>query len=264
MYSFKISPHRAEPANTAQLDSLAQHDARRRDRDSVEGQEPVEQRLQQLSDETASRLCLQTYGDGEIREFTAPQRPGLVPEMQFRSVSDVPSLNSPSLSFQRLASNIPVSGAGVVVDIDADHKTLVSIKRKVAVPETPAVADLSPIDAWAHLLDWAGIKVLPFDASETPTLTWFLDKEKNTRQLTYHFAGVPGPPRDEMCDDAHACVRPFLPGYHAAFANDGSVAFSFSSAPALEAPTLMTGLDGNNCYQTFSGLAIPTGYTLRR
>ncbi|WP_296710355.1 M4 family metallopeptidase [Rhodoblastus sp.] len=242
---------------------------------TVPGLEAVHRRLDGLSDESASRLFLQTYledsGDDSLQEITAPLRPELVPDLLLSSVSDQPALNSHSLAFQQSARNIPVFGARVVVDIDADHRTLVSINGKVApVPDAPPIATLSPAVAWDRLVHWSNAKnVLP-DAFVPPVLTWFLDEEKDVWHLAYHFAAAPFPPPDEGHDDetsAHACIRPSFRASRPEFdffvdAKSGEVVFWFSSTPGLDVPTPMSGIDCFNCAQQFYGLAGQAGYSL--
>lgn len=231
-------------------------------------------RLSGLSDEIAGRLLLQTYledsADETLIDASAPERPELVPDMLLRGVSDSPGLNARTLSFQQSAMNIPVFGARVVVDIDADNKALVSINGKIApVPDAPGVADTSPLSAWHSLAAWADVKLALPDALVPPTLTWFFDEEKDTWHLTYHFRDVPFGPRAErdQPSDPHACIRPCFHAERATYdyfvdAKDGAIVFWFSSAPGVDTPSQMSGIDCHNCRQQFWGLAKQNGFAL--
>ena len=233
-------------------------------------------RLSELSDESASRLLLQTYledsGDEMLRDVTAPLRPELVPDMHLRGTTTSPVLNATSLTYEQSASNIPVFGDRVVVDIDTNDKSLVSINGKVApVPNISPLATLSPQQSWEKLVEWAGIKPPPSSPPNSPVLTWFLDEKKDVWRLVHHFAAVPFAPPEETHDEGHAkdalaSVRSF-PSRRASFdyfvdAHTGAIAFYFSSTPCLDIPAPMSGMDCFNVSQSFFGLNGQGGYWL--
>ncbi|MBV8752516.1 MAG: M4 family metallopeptidase [Hyphomicrobiales bacterium] len=224
-----------------------------------------------MTDEAASRLILQTYledeGDGALREITTPSRAELVPDMQLRGIAPQPSLNAQSLTYQQSASNIPIFGGRVVVDIDAHDKTLVSINGRVApMPDISSVASVSQLQAWKNLVNWSGAKNPPNAPETSPLLTWFLDEGQEKWRLVYHFAAVPFAPPDADSDEGHACVRPSFRSNRAydyfVDAHNGDVAFWFPSAPGLDIPSPMTGMDCFNVQRQFYGLSGQGGFSL--
>ncbi|KRA84480.1 M4 family metallopeptidase [Altererythrobacter sp. Root672] len=233
----------------------------------------IQARQAASNDEAASRAVLQTYledaGSEVLREITAPDRPELVPDMQLVTSSNTPDLNARSISYQQSASSVPIFGGRVVVDIDADEKSLVAINGKLSpMPTENPVATLSPADAWSHLQTWAqGYgEVLTGLPTEPPSLTWHLDEDTDAWALVYHFRSVPLPVPQEpipaglpfAIPEGLCCVRdgarPALYDYFVD-AKDGSVRFYFSSAPTADIPVPMKGLDYQNHDRDFFGLS---------
>jgi Zn-dependent metalloprotease len=233
--------------------------------------ETARRRLTDMSDESASRIILQTYledsGDDALQQITAPNRAEVVPDMLLRGIASSPALHARSLTYQQSASNIPIFGGRVVVDIDADHKTMVSINGKVApLPDVSPIASLSALHAWERLLKWSGVHDVPDPGS--PVLTWFVDVSKDRWLLVYHFMAVPfAPPNERDHKEDHACVRPRcrsneMPFDYFVDAHSGEIAYWFSSTAGIDIPSPMTGLDCFSVTRNFYGLNGPAGYFL--
>jgi bacillolysin/neutral peptidase B len=216
-------------------------------------------------------MLLQTYledaGSEKLLEVTAPERPELVPNMQVTNATAVPDLHAKSLAYQQSAHSIPVFGGRIVVDVDADEKTLVAINGKVApMPDVSPVATVSGEQAWQILvaLGRNNQEDLPAVPGQAPVLTWHLDEEGDRWRLVYHFSEVPlSPPEEEVPQDlpwqAHPCVRHSMRSRRPFFdffvdAHSGEISFYFSSHPALDVPSSMKGQDCYNKEQTFYGL----------
>jgi bacillolysin len=228
-------------------------------------------RLMDMSDESASRLILQTYledaGDDSLQQVTAPNRAEVVPDMLLRGITSAPDIHARSLTYQQSASNIPIFGGRVVVDIDELHKTLVSINGKVApLPDVSPVASLSALRAWEKLLKWSETSDLPNPVP--PVLTWFLDEPRDSWLLVYHFIAVPFAPPDERGEEGEfACVRPLYHSKETPFdyfvdAHSGEIVFWFSSSAGIDIPSPMTGLDCFSVTRDFFGLSGSGGYFL--
>ena len=237
------------------------------------GLESSRNRLRALSDESASRLHLQTFleddGDESLLSATAPARAEVVPDMLLRGVTTLPALNAQSLTYQQSSSSIPIFGGRVVVDIDAQNKTLVSINGKIApLPNVSPIATLSSMQTWQKLVAWSGTVLAPAEPPTPPVLNWFMDQAKDTWRLVHHFAAVPfAPPGESDHDKDHACVRPCFRSSQAAFdylvdAHSGEVAFWYSSSPTLDVPSPMTGIDCFQVPQNFFGLNGQGGFWL--
>ncbi|SEJ83412.1 bacillolysin/neutral peptidase B [Sphingomonas sp. OV641] len=233
----------------------------------------VVERQAKSNDETASRVIMQTYledaGSETLREITAPDRPELVPNLQLETTGLTPDLNARSIAYQQLATSIPIFGGRVVVDIDADQKSLIAINGKLSpLPTESPIATISPSEAWARLRDRAGMQggQLDYDPPSPPVLTWHLDEVGEAWSLVYHFASVPlAPPVEPVPDDLPFAIPQQLgcarhsnrAAYYDYFvdAADGQVRFYFASAATLDVPAPMKGLDCDNKSRDFFGLS---------
>jgi bacillolysin len=229
----------------------------------------VRDRLARSNEETASRLLLQTYledADSEsLLSITSPERPELVPNMRLENSALTPDLNARSVTYQQLSSRIPIFGGRVVVDVDADAKTLVAINGKVApLPNMSPLASVTAEQAWESLLKLPRGERLAPHPDAAPTLLWHLGEDNGEWHLAYHFRSVPLSPPPEVLptdlpDIPHACVRHSMRSRNPSFdyfvdANSGEIIFFFSSHPTLNVPTPLTGLDCFNQRQTIYGL----------
>jgi bacillolysin len=230
-------------------------------------------RLSTLSDETASRQHLQTFleddGDQVLLEATAPARAEVVPDMLLRGVTASPGLNAQSLTYQQSSSNIPIFGGRVVVDIDAQNKTLVSINGKIApLPDISPIATFSQLQSWQALVAWSKGGLSLAEPPAPPALNWFMDEAKDKWRLVHHFVAVPfAPPAEGDHAEDHACVRPCFRSSQASFdyfvdAHSGEIAFWYSSSPTLDVPSPMTGIDCFQVAQNFYGLNGQGGFWL--
>ena len=72
--------------------------------------------------------------------------------MLLTSTAPVPAIGANTVVFQQSAQNIPIFGGRVVVDIDSNDKSLVSINGRVTPHPTgiSPVATLSASDAFAR------------------------------------------------------------------------------------------------------------------
>lgn len=232
---------------------------------------PGRARLAGVSDDTASRLHLQTYLEDLQSEtmlaVTSPERPEAVPDLRTRSISAVPDLQANSVVYQQSAKTIPVFGGRVIVDVDRSNKRLVAINGELApVPDVTPVATLSPADAWQKLLAWAGEDLPAPDVA--PVLTWFFDDDQQWH-LAYHYSNVPLRPRksekklpEGFKFKAGRCVKhrhAGAPYDYFVDAHSGDVVYFFSSAPRLDIPAPMSGLDLFDTERSFYGLAAAGG-----
>lgn len=233
----------------------------------------LRERQARASDETASRVILQTYledaGSETLREITAPASPQLVPDMQIEASGAAPDLGAHSIAYQQSAASVPVFGARVVVDIDAELKSLVTMNGKLSpVPTGSGVAKIAPAEAWDRLKGWAQThgQALDGDPPAPPVLTWQVEEGSEHSVLVYHFAKVAlAPPKEELPADlpfelpehrgcVHEAKRAALYDYFID-AHDGSVRFYFASSSAFDIPVPMKGFDYDNRPCEFFGLS---------
>jgi bacillolysin len=260
------------PTQQARLRGLsrtASPDARRRVAEESPAAEQTKSRLARSNDDTAGRMLLQTFledaGQESLLEVTSPALPEAVPDMQLQATSVTPQLSSNTVTYRQLASNIPIFGGRVVVDMDNVDKTLVSINGKVApLPDISPLAQVSPAEAWQRLLTWSGASNPPAAPPAAPVLNWHLDEDTEKWRLVHHFANVPLPPKPEplppgLSAQGQACCRPSLHARAKLYdyfvdAHTGEVAFYFPSTRTLDVPTPLFGTDYNNIRQTFFGI----------
>jgi len=252
-------------ANQSRLRVLSRFDAA----PATGGAAAAKSRLAAGSDEAATRTLLQTYledaGNEFLLDITSPDRPELVPDMRAEGAGAAPDLNSRSVTYQQASDAIPIFGSRVVVDIDGDEKTLMAINGKVTPrPDISPLATISPAEALVRLTRWGGRQAGSLTTSP-PILTWYLDEDTEAWRLVHHFAAAPmSPPADGPIDAAshhgrHVCTGRSPRSDAAAYdyfvdAHSGEVVFYFSSAPRLDIPAPMKGLDALNTNQDFWGL----------
>lgn len=270
-------------ANQSRLRSLSRFEtdaATRTGADANSMEARAQTRQANANNETASRVLLQTYLEDANSEtllsITAPTRSELVPDLRLETTGTAPDLNATTLAFQQSAASIPIFGGRVVVDIDADHKSLVAINGKLSSPPSAdAIAQLSPAEAWERLRLWArehgselsGAPSLP------PSLTWHMEENGEGWFLVYHFTSVPlDPPIEAIPEDLPfeipeqlGCIcHGMREQYYDYFvdAQDGAIRFFFASAAALDIPVPMRGLDYNNKLCNFFGINTANGFLL--
>ncbi|WP_165356289.1 M4 family metallopeptidase [Sphingosinicella sp. BN140058] len=229
--------------------------------------------LRSSSSDAASRRHLETLlQDLDSRPMlavTAPDRPERMPTMTTRLVGVAPDIDANTVTYQQSSGEVPIFGARVVVDVDRESKALVAVNGQLAPPPVrPAIARLSPIEAWRRLADWCAAPANLTDPAVAPTLTWYVD-DAGTEYLTYRFRNTQlTPPKgDEVERDADpvACVRHARPGLcsydYLVDAEDGSIRYYFASAPHF-VPSPMCGIDCANELRKFYGLKVGESYIL--
>lgn len=155
----------------------------------------IEDTLSKSNSEAAGRLFLQTFledaGSESLLAVTAPSRPELVPDMQVVETMPADALSANSVVFQQTHDGYPVFGGRIVVDVDRDDNSFVSINGQVApLPDVDPLAELSARQALARrLAEWGGA-----DASGAalrgvapPVLTWYFDEGGERWHLVYRF-----------------------------------------------------------------------------
>lgn len=234
-----------------------------------------------VNDETVGRDALQTFlesaSDEGLLAATSPERAEVVPDLRMASIAATPGLTARTMAFEQSNRTIPVFGGRVVVDIDANDQSLLTINGKVAPPpDVDAMARLSALQAWHRLAECPAASETPLRnvPDAPPVLTWFMDEVIERWRLVYHFKAVPlPPPAEPMPTDlpfalpkgptacVGACLRSAVYDYFID-AQDGEICFFFSSAAALDIPVPMFGIDCLNERRTFYGLSAPQGFLL--
>lgn len=240
----------------------------------------MQNRLAASGPESASRAILQTYledaGSETMAEVTSPDRPELVPDLLLEGDTAVPDLQARSVAYQQSAAAVPIFGGRVVVDLDEDRNTLISLNGKLApVPTGSPIATLSPAAAWQSLRDWGKDRgPLAEEPPAPPTLTWHIDEESDDWVLVYHFVSIPLSPPEEPIPDGlpfkipehlGCCMHAPRGAFYDYFvdAMDGAVRFYFSSSAALDIPVPMKGLDYASISRDFFGLQNASKFFLK-
>lgn len=240
--------------------------------------EEILAQISRVTPESASRMMLQTYLEDAgdlLREITSPQRPERVPDMVLRATVATPGLNASSVSFQQTSGAIPIFGGRVVVDVDADDRTLVAINGKV----TPKPDKLSPLptvsahDAFEALKTWGAAPDLAPPA-RAALLNWYLDEDTEDWRLVYHFAQVHmAPPDDDPAPAADPPVRVATCVCHPmrededlfdylVDAHRGTVVFYYAATARIDVPAPMDGEDAKGVLRDFYGLTGAGGFVL--
>jgi bacillolysin/neutral peptidase B len=221
------------------------------------------------NDEAAARFYLSNFlGQDErpgIRGISAPDKPGLVPDMQTVSVQDVPQTNTRLVRFQQTQSRIPIFGTLAVVELD-QNRELVSINADIAeIRGVSAVASISPANAVERIA--AAVNLVPgrLEYSSSAELYFFHDDDNNLWRLTYYLSKVRAAPPTflaqplEERSSGHGFGRsPRVDKPHFDYlvdAHSGEIVFYFPSCPmmAIPVPSKLIGRDEEGHAQSLWG-----------
>lgn len=222
------------------------------------------------SDEAAARFYLDQLFDRDerpgVRGLTAPERPQVVPDLRLVETHAIPAAGTRVLRFQQFERDIPVFGTRAVVELDDDRKARSVGAELAEVGDAPAVASLSPKDAFARLAALLKMPLANLAEVAPPTLTFFEDARRQKWHLAYLFVGVPGRPHPRARDHGMApSPRSAEPRVNCLIraTGTGSLLFRYGADPSLaDLPVQCHGLDELDQEVRFWGRALGGSYLL--
>jgi Zn-dependent metalloprotease len=211
------------------------------------------------SDESAARHYLgQILTDDDrptMRTLSAPQRPEVVPDLQFDSVKELPGTDTRLVRFEQTKESIPIFGGHAVCELSAD-RGLVSASGEVAeVTDVSPIATVSQADALKHLAEFLGVEDSVIEAGQPPELQFYGD-DAGKWNLIWLFANVPAAPKGFESDGHGLGSSPREDNPHFDYlvdAHDGSVVLYYSASPLVVAPTFGSGVNENDVPVKFLG-----------
>jgi Zn-dependent metalloprotease len=203
-----------------------------------------------------------------IVAIVAPDRPERVPGLAVAGERDLLPLNTCQIRFVQTHHEMPVFGAGVIVELTGD-RSLVSVTGQVGdvsgVDPVEAVSRAEALNAVAHhtgvinrARDGVGGRLVFYNDADGCHLAWFLPELRARPPVpATHPGDADGPDPDE----GHGMgPRPLPPSYNFLVdAHDGRVLFAFSTMPtAVEPPVRCTGVDEDGTTRIFLGRRVGT------
>jgi Zn-dependent metalloprotease len=186
-------------------------------------------------------------------------------------------LDAHQVRFAQTHADIPVFGAGAVVEL-TDSRELVSVNAQLdQVAGVDPVETLSRADALAQVARYTGVS-LPAEAGLSGRLNFYKD-DAEIWHLAWLFTGLPAePPAGDTEPDADAAgghglgPRPVPASYdYLVDAHDGEILFQYSAVPTaaptvaatpLPIPTSCVGTDEDDQAQAFFGTLVSSAGTL--
>lgn len=220
------------------------------------------------SDESIARHYLAQLLDRNerpsVRALTAPDRPEVVPDLQFRDQMQSPVGNASLVRFIQTKASVPIFGSSAVVELAGD-KSLVGVDAALRdVGDTSPIASISVAKAIEKVASVSG--VTPSDLArecDAPLLTFFLNEADQRWHLAYFFRAIPCNPAETHnrinCMGKHRAGRHRLLS-HMVDAHDATLIASWSASSSAVAPVVKCkGLDEFAVERVFSGSRIDTG-----
>jgi len=220
------------------------------------------------SDESAARFylgkILMQDARAPMRSLASPERTEHTPDVRFKSSDLVPGSQHCLVRFDQTSASIPVFGSGIVVHLDENREIVSATGDVASLGNVSPLATISPLDALRALA--ASLKVDESQLAKTtpPELTFFHPDAQSVWHLAYHFRNVPFEPADAVDGHGDHGLSPSprrldgCAGY-LVDAHDGGVLFSYRSAPALDLPVELTGLDVLGRSHDFLGRQLDDG-----
>jgi bacillolysin len=224
------------------------------------------------SDESAARHYLSEIltevDTPAAAAITAPDRPEVVPNLQFAGVQEQPGTESRLVRFEQTEQSIPVFGGHAVCELTSD-RGLVSASGEVgSVHKVSTLATLSQADALATLAEHLGVAVEAIGAGEPPELQLFPGGGEDDWHLVWLFREIPATPKDvEIEPHGHGLgrsprdVEPLFD--YLVDAHDGALVYYYSAAPMLMEPTYGSGENEDGVAVQFFGRMVGTAFELR-
>jgi len=217
------------------------------------------------SDELAARFYLNQEMEldqrAAIRALTAPEDPGLVPNLDLQKVEEQPLTGTRLVQFRQSQAAIPVFGSHAFVELSND-RGLVSVDAEVApldgLEQVSPEPTLSADQVLERLALLTGQPQPALATAQPPTLMLYYDEAADTWHLAYFIAQVPAAPlQAPAVDHGHGpdpSARELFAEYNYLIdAHAGALLFVYPAHALLAIPSLCLGLDEGDVQHEFFG-----------